>query len=116
MGLDGFVHGNVHSTKVCNQLTVQHNGVIVVDCGHALAVHASGYCLLLVVKHDFCGPKHLERVKRLDNSGAFSFADGSCLIFFDIHAAPLDEAKADIDNGAFGHCVSCAAGIRHTSE
>jgi hypothetical protein len=61
--------------------------------GHAVAMHASGY-RRLVDKHDFCGTKRLECVKRLDNSGAFGFAGDPCLIFLGIHAALLDDAEA----------------------
>ncbi len=41
MGLDRLVRCGVHGTKVCNQLVVGHNGVVVVDRGHAVAMHAS---------------------------------------------------------------------------
>ncbi len=101
--------------KFCNRLAVQHDRVVVIDCGHAVAMHASRYHRL-VDKHDFCGPKHLERVERLDDSGAFGFAGDPRPIFLGIHAAPLDDAEADVINVAVGHHVSHAAGIRRTSE
>jgi hypothetical protein len=84
------MRGGVCGIKVHDQLAVlQHDGVVIVDRGHAVAVHASRYGRL-VDKCDFCGPKHLERVKRLDNSGAFSFVGDPRFIFLGIHAAPLD--------------------------
>ncbi len=113
VGLDGLVCGGIRSTNVHDRLTVQHNGVVVVDHGHAVAVHASRYCHL-VDKHDFCSPKCLEPVKCLDDFEASGFTGNPCLVFLGIHAAPLDDAEANVDNVAVSLRVSRATGTCHT--
>jgi hypothetical protein len=115
VGLDGLVSGSARSAKVCNQLAVRHNRVGIVDHSHALAMHASGY-RHLVDKHNLCGPKRYERVKPLDNSGVFGFAGNPRLVFLGIHAAPLDDAEADVNDVTVGHRVSRATGICRTGE
>ncbi len=107
--------GSVRGAKVHNRLAVRHNGVVVVDRSHAIAVHASGY-RRPVDKRDLCGPKCLERVKCFNNSGAFGFAGDPCLVFLGTHAALLDDAEANVDDVAVGHKVSHATSIRPTGE
>ncbi len=89
--------------------------MVVVGRGHALAMHASQY-RHLVDKCDLCGPTCLERVEHLDGSGAIGFAGDPRLVFLGKHAAPLDDAEANVVDVAVGHRVSCAAGICRTSE
>ncbi len=115
VGLDGLVSGGIRGAKVRDGLAVLHKGVVVVDHGHAVAMHASRY-RRLVDKGDLHGPKRLECVKRLDDSGAFVFAGDPCLVFLGIHAAPLDDAEANVGNVAVGHRVSPATSICHTGE
>jgi hypothetical protein len=78
-------------------------------------MHASRY-RRLVDKRDLCGLNHLECVKCLDDSGAFGFVGNPCLAFLGIHAAPLDEAEANVNDVAVGHCVSSSTGTCHTGE
>jgi hypothetical protein len=70
----------------------------------------------LVHEGDLGGPKHLERVNRLDDAGADCLTSNPGLVLFAVHPALLDDAEANVNNVDVVHPVASAAGVCSTGE
>ncbi len=109
------MRGGVRSPKVCNQLPVQCDGVVVVHGSHLISMHACGDGGL-VHKGDLGSPKRLECVGRLNDAGVDCLASGPGLVLFTIRPPLLDDAEANVNDVDVVHPVALAAGVRSTGE
>ncbi len=115
LGLDRLLGGGVRRPEVGDCFAVRRHCVVVVDCGHSVAVRACGD-RRLVDERDLVRPKRLERVKRFDDAGGGGRSGDPALVLLRVQAASLDDADSDVDDVAIDDRIPCGVGIRRARE
>ncbi len=107
--------GGIRGPKVCGQLPVQCDGVVVVHGGHPVAMHA---CRdgSLVHEGDLGSPKRFECVNCFNDAGVDGLTSNPGLVLLAVHPALLDDAEANVNNVNVVHFEACAAGVRSSGE
>jgi hypothetical protein len=112
---DGFLHGSIHGTKVCKQVTIQHNQCVVIHGSHTISM-LQGRDSPLVDECNRVGPIFFEGVNCLDDQWDPVFVQDPIFVLLGVHSTVLDDAQADVDYVAFVHWVACSACVGSANE
>ncbi len=107
LALHGSLHGGIHCTKVCKQVTIQCNQGIVIHGGHTLFMLQGRDCSL-VDECNCVGLIFLEGVKSLNDRWDHLLARDPIFVLLGIHPTALDDAQANVDDIAAIHWVACS--------
>jgi hypothetical protein len=115
LALHGFLRGGIRGTKVCEQVTIQHDQHVVVHCGHTISM-LQGQDSSLVEECNCVNPIFLEGVDCIEDQWDCVLMQDPIFILLGIHSTALDDAQANVDDVMVVHQVACSAGLGSVNE